>query len=92
MDINGTFLHGHFENGEIIHMSVPKGFEKYYPADVVLLLLRTLYGLNQVAMAFWRKFLKAMYSMGMERSHADPCLDYAWTEDGLVIWVSWIDD
>ena len=26
VDINGTFLHGHFENGEIIHMTVPKGF------------------------------------------------------------------
>ena len=30
--------------------------------------------------------------MGMQRSHADPCLYFAWTEDGLVIWVSWIDD
>ena len=57
VDINGEFLHGHFENGEIIHMSVPKVFEKYYPADVVLLLLRTLYGLKQAAMAFWRELL-----------------------------------
>ena len=73
-------------------MSVPKEFEKYYPKDVVLLLLRTLYGLKQAAMAFWRELLKAMYSMGMQRSNADPCLYFSWTEDGLVIWVSWIDD
>ena len=30
--------------------------------------------------------------MGMKRSNADPCLYYSWTENGLVIWVSWIDD
>ena len=60
MDINGEFLHGHFKNGEIIHMLVPKGFEKYYPSDVVLLLLRTLYGLKQAAMALWCELLKAM--------------------------------
>ena len=66
MDINGAFLHGHFENGEIIHMTVPKGFEEYYPADVLLQLLRTMYGLKQAAMAFWRELLKAMYSMGSD--------------------------
>ena len=60
VDIKGAFLHGHFENGEIIHMSVPKGFKRYYPRDVVLLLLKTLYGLKQAAMAFWRELLKAM--------------------------------
>ena len=59
---------------------------------MVLLLLRTLYGLKQAAMAFWRELLKAIYSMGTQRSHADPCLYYACTEDGLVIWVSWIEN
>ena len=73
-------------------MTVPKGFEEYYPSDVVLLLLRTMYGLKQAAMAFWRELLKAMYSMDMQRSNADPCLYFNWTEDGLVMWVSWIDD
>jgi hypothetical protein len=92
VDINGAFLHGHFENGEIIPMIVPKGFEEYYPADLVLLLLMTLYSLKQAAMVFWRELLKAMYSMGMQRSHANPCLYFSWTEDGLVIWLSWIDD
>ena len=30
--------------------------------------------------------------MNFERSKADPCLYFAWTEHGLVTWVSWVDD
>jgi hypothetical protein len=30
--------------------------------------------------------------MGFERSKADPCLYYYWTKNGLVLWVSWVDD
>ena len=33
-----------------------------------------------------------MKDMNMERSMADPCLYFLWTEHGLVIIVSWIDD
>jgi len=29
---------------------------------------------------------------GFERSEADPCLFYAWRNEGLVIWVTWVDD
>jgi hypothetical protein len=29
--------------------------------------------------------------MGFERSKADPCLYYAWTKQGLCLWVSWVD-
>jgi len=30
--------------------------------------------------------------MGLKRSSADPCLYYSWTDIGLVIIISWIDD
>ena len=33
-----------------------------------------------------------MQDMGMQRSTADPCLYYDWTDLGLVIILSWIDD
>ena len=33
-----------------------------------------------------------MRKMGFERSRADPCLYYNWSDDGLVVWLSWIDD
>ena len=59
---------------------------------MVLLLLKTLYSLKQAAMAFWRELLKVMIDMNMERSQVDPCLYFAWTDHGLVIWVSWIND
>ena len=54
VDVKGAFLHGEFEDGEEIYMKVPKGFERYYAKDVVLKLLKCIYGLKQAAMAFWR--------------------------------------
>jgi hypothetical protein len=73
-------------------MSVPQGFEKYFPADVVLLLLRTIYGCKQSAKAFFLVLLEAFRKMGFHRSKADPCLQFAWTTEGLVLWISWVDD
>ena len=92
VDVKGAFLHGKFEDGEIMYMEVPEGFKQHYGAGMVLLLLRTIYGLKQAAMAFWRELLKAMLSMNFRRSKADPCLYFQWTAAGLVIWLSWIDD
>ena len=92
LDVKGAFLHGEFEDGEEIYMEVPQGFEEYYPDNVLLKLLRTLYGLKQAAMAFWRQLLKAFRNMNYERSKADPCLYFAWTVYGLILWLSWIDD
>jgi hypothetical protein len=59
VDVKGAFLHGELEEGEIIHMKIPQGFEKHFPEGSVLLLLKCLYGLKQVAKAFWRQLLRA---------------------------------
>jgi hypothetical protein len=40
VDVNGAFLCGHF-NGERIYMKIPRGFERFYPGDVVWLLSET---------------------------------------------------
>jgi hypothetical protein len=93
LDVKGAFLHGDFEEGKNVYMGIPEGFDKYYdPMYYVLLLLQTLYGLKQSAMAFWKKLLMAFSSMKFKRSKADPCLYFAWTMLGLVLWLSWIDD
>jgi len=93
LDVKGAFLHGTFDNGEKVHMDVPQGFERWYdPRLYVLLLLQTLYGTKQAAMAFWRKLLQCFRSMGYERSKIDPCLYFKWTAMGLVLWLSWVDD
>jgi hypothetical protein len=91
-DVHGAFLHGLFQDDEEIYMRVPEGLEEHYGKDVVLLLKKTIYGLKQSARAFWRELLKAMTSMGFERSAADPCLYFKWVNGRLCTWMSWIDD
>ena len=94
VDIKGAFLRGEFEEGsDPVYLEIPQGFEKYYPKNCVLRLLRTLYGLSEAAMAFWKQMLKAFEYMEFNRSRADPCLYYKWTAAGfLIAWLSWIDD
>ncbi len=53
LDVKGAFLCGNFENDEEIYMKIPQGFERFYSKNAVLLLLKTIYGLKQVALAFW---------------------------------------
>ncbi len=74
VDVKEAFLHGEFEDGEIIHMKIPQGFEKHFPVGSVLLLKKCLYGIKQAAKAFWRQLLRAASAMGLKRSTADPCL------------------
>ena len=99
-DVKGAFLHGEFEeNDEPVCMEIPEGFEKHYAGkgnkigDIVLMLMKTIYGLKNAARAFWVELLKAMKYMGFKKSEVDPCLYWKWNKDGyLVTWLSWIDD
>jgi hypothetical protein len=92
VDVKGAFLCGNFKDGEEIFMEAPEGFEEFYGAYVLLLLLQKIYGLKQAAMAFWRELVEALTDMKFKRSAADQCLYYCWTMYGLVVWLSWIDD
>ena len=91
-DVHGAFLLGHFDKDRHLYMYVPQGFERFYPKNVVLKLQRTIYGLVQAALMFWKEVLKAFYSMGYKRSKADPCLYFKWVDSKLILWLSWIDD
>ena len=73
-------------------MKVPHSFEKHYKENEVLKLEKTIYGLKQAVMCFWQKLLEGMKKLGNTRSKADPCIYYKWTNAGLVVWTSWIDD
>jgi hypothetical protein len=73
-------------------MEIPEGFEQYYPAGFIWLLLQTIYGLKQGAVAFWKQLILAFTSMNYRRSKADPCLYFDWTIDGLIVWISWVGD
>jgi hypothetical protein len=85
LDVKGAFLCGNLENGEKIYMEVSQGFERFYAKNTVLLLLKTIYGLKQAALAFWRELLKAFRHMEYGRSKADPCLYFRWTALGLIL-------
>ena len=90
--MNGAFLLGEFGTEEKLYMEVPEGFVKFYAANVLLLLLKTNYGLKQAAYASWRKFIEAFWAMGYKRSKGDPCLYFKWTNDILTLWMSWVDE
>jgi hypothetical protein len=92
VDVKGAFLHSEFEDGKKIHMKIPKGFKKHFPAESVFLLFKCLYGLKQVAKAFWRQLLCVVKAMGLMQSNADPCLYFKWVEGRIVMMMSWIDN
>ena len=91
-DEKGAFLNGDCTHDEKLYMEIPEGFEWFYPTGVLLLLLKTIYGLKQSAFEYWRVLLKAMRGLGLLRSKADPCVYYKWTDNGLCLWTSWVDD
>ena len=90
--MKGPFLTGTFSKGEKLYMKVPQGFEKFYATGVVLLFLKTIYGLKQAAFKYWKALLKALKTMQLIRSKADPCVYYRWTHRGIMLWSSWVDD
>jgi hypothetical protein len=92
VDVKGAFLTAEFAPGHKMYVTVPKGFEQYYPDNVVLLLKRTLYGTCQAAIQFWKKLCMVMGLIDAQRSKADVCLFFQWTSMGLLLFMSWVDD
>ena len=51
-----------------------------------------MYGMKQSGISFWVQLLKCMRHMGFARSNLDPALYYKWTNKGLNIWISWVNN
>ena len=85
-------MYGKFEKGDKVRMKVLEGWECLYIHNTVLFLLRTIYGLKQAVMVFSAELLRAMSGIGLKRSTDDHCVYYYWTDLGLEIIISWIDD
>jgi hypothetical protein len=92
LDVEGAFLQGRFQNGELIFMKIPNGFQKFYPSYVMLKLLRTLYEMAQSAVQFWRECRMTMDGMNMVKNAIDPCLFYQWIDGQLIVILLWVDD
>ncbi len=61
----GAFVHGEYEDGKMIYMKVPHGFEKFYQEDMVLKLKKCIFRLKEAAMAFWQQLRLCMKSIEM---------------------------
>ena len=73
-------------------MEVPQGMDKYYPVNVLLLLLKILYVLRQYAAQFYKELLKSFRFIKYARNQADPFLYFRWVKGELVICIPWLDD
>ncbi len=51
---------------EKFHIKVPLEFKDFYDKDTALLLKKTLYGLKQAAMTFYRKLLAGTANTGLK--------------------------
>lgn len=83
VDIKAAFLNGELE--ETIYMEPPEGGD--IPADKVIKLRKSLYGLCQSPRCFNQAFDKWMRSDGFIPNRADPCL-YIRRRNGAVIYLS----
>ena len=92
LDACGAFLLGFFEDGERMFVEVPEGFEKHFKDDEVIELQKTIYGLKQSARACYRESVRAAKFLGYERNKIDPCVFFKWTDFGILLMCSWIDD
>jgi Reverse transcriptase (RNA-dependent DNA polymerase) len=92
IEVRGAFLKGNFEDNELRYLEVQEDFEKHYKEGTVLELKRTIHGLKHASFAFWKELLIAFKSMGFRRSKAEPCLCVKNSENGVVLWISWVDN
>ena len=93
VDVMGAFLLGQFQNGEQIFTPIPEGWERFFPVNVLLLLMKTIHGLKQAANCFYILLVATMKKCNYTRSVADPALFYRCDNDeGLMLWLSWTDD
>jgi hypothetical protein len=65
VDVKGAILIVEFGNGGQSYLDVPQGFEKFYPSNVVLLLQKTIYGLQQSVKRFWLRLLEVGCLLGL---------------------------
>ena len=74
IDVKGEFLMRKFDNSEIMYPEITEGFKKFYPSNVVLLLLLTMYGLREAAKMYWITTPEAMYHIHFKIRKVDPSL------------------
>ena len=62
------------ELGEEVYIEPPKGFQRKDKKDLVLKLLKSLYGLRQAPKSFFDKLSSGLLERGFVQSNLDKCL------------------
>ena len=94
VDVEGAFLQGKFENGEVIYSEVPDGMEECYglKSDWVLLMNVPVYGTKQASACFYKALVRKNKDRGYQCSMADTTLYFIVRDGRLSCFVSWVDD
>ncbi|KAH9667565.1 retrovirus-related pol polyprotein from transposon TNT 1-94-like protein [Citrus sinensis] len=91
LDVKTAFLHGELE--EEIYMLQPEGFAETGKENLVCRLNKSLYGLKQVPMCWYKRFDSFIMSLGYNRLSSDHCAYYKRFEDNdFIILLLYVDD
>jgi len=90
-DVKNVFLHGELE--EEVFIDLPLRFSHSLPPNQVCKLKNALYGLKQSPKVWFKRFIKAMISMGYRQSQWDHTLFIKHsTSKGVIILIVYVDD
>ena len=90
LDVKTTFLHGELE--EEIYIKQPEGFEVEGKEQLVCKLKKSLYGLKQTPIQWYKKFDSFMIENGFKHTAADPCVYIKWIGESFVLLLLYVDD
>ena len=90
LDVRNAFLYGKLD--EEIFMEQPEGFHVQGLEHQVIRLKRTLYGLKQAGLAWWRTLRESMETLGFKSLTSDAGLFIYKSNQGFVIAVIYVDD
>lgn len=88
LDVEAAFLNGELE--EEIYMECPVGLT--HKPTQALLLKKSIYGLVQAAIQFFKKYTTILQSIGFTQSYTEPCLFVKKDSNGIVLIVVQVDD
>ena len=91
LDVKTAFLYGQLD--EEIYMEQPEGFKVKGQEFKVLRLRRTLYGLKQASLAWWKELDKSVRKLGFKRLYAHTGIFVSRHKDGtILVMLAYVDD
>mmetsp|Transcript_12501 Transcript_12501/g.19267 ORF Transcript_12501/g.19267 Transcript_12501/m.19267 type:complete len:180 (-) Transcript_12501:880-1419(-) len=88
LDVETAFLYGNLDVP--LYMHLPEGMDA--PPNSCLKFLKMIYGLVQNSRLWWKTFTRHLKSKAFRVSQADQCLFVQQDEDGVCIFVFYVED